>query len=236
MKNSEEKTISEGKASGPAGFKASLAPHFAKRCVVLCLGLAVMALGVSFSIKSNLGTSPISSLPYVISLITPLTVGTATIAMHCVLILLQIIILRRRYQPFQLLQLPVAIIFGYLTDIFVALTDGLTYNAYWQQWIYCIIGILFVALGVTLEVLSKVVTVAGEGLVLAICKVAPIKFGNMKIIFDVTLVVSASVLSLIFLDGLYGVREGTIAAALLVGACSKQMTKPLSKLEERFLS
>ena len=75
-----------------------------------------MAFGVAFSIKADLGTSPISSVPYVVSLFAPLTVGTATIVMHCVFILLQILILRKDYHPIQLMQLPAAFFFGYLTD------------------------------------------------------------------------------------------------------------------------
>ena len=97
----------------------SMPAHPLRRCLLLVAGLIIMAFGVAFSIKAGLGTSPISSLPYVLSLFTPLTVGTATIAMHVTLILLQILLLRRRYDPVQLLQLPVAIAFGYLTDFSV---------------------------------------------------------------------------------------------------------------------
>lgn len=210
-------------------------PHFFKRCVILCAGLEVMAIGVAFSIQANLGTSPISSLPYVLSLFTPLTVGTATIIMHCVLILLQIIILRKKYQPFQLLQLPVAFVFGYLTDFSIWLIQHIEYSSYWQQWLLCIIGIVTIAFGVSLEVLSKVVTLAGEGFCLAVCQVLPIKFGNMKIIFDVSLVIIACILSFTFIGGLHGVREGTVAAAVCVGFLAKQFLKPLSVFEERYL-
>ncbi len=211
-------------------------PYFGRRCLILCLSLAIMAFGVAFSIKSNLGTSPISSLPYVLSLFTPLTVGTATIALHCTLILLQIIILRKKYDPFQLLQLPVAFLFGYLTDFSIWAIQSITYTAYWQQWLLCIIGIVLIALGVSLEVISKVVTLAGEGLVLAVCQVAPIKFGNMKVVFDVTLVVTACVLGVLFAGGIKGVREGTVAAAIFVGLLTKQINKPLKIFENRCLS
>ena len=231
----EEKELKNKKESGIETFKKNLPPQFVKRCIVLCLGLLIMALGVAFSIQAGLGTSPISSLPYVLSIITPLTVGKTTICMHCVLILLQIIILRKKYQPFQLLQLPVAIIFGYLTDLCVWIVERISYAYYWQQWILCVIGTALVALGVSLEVLSRVVTLAGEGLVLAVCRVLPLKFGNMKIAFDVTLVVIACVLSLIFLHNISGVREGTVFAALLVGTFSKQMLKPMVKFEEKHL-
>lgn len=206
-----------------------------KRYLLLLAGLAVMAFGVAFSIKASLGTSPISSVPYVVSLFTPLTVGTATITMHCVFILLQILILRKNYHPIQLMQLPVAFFFGYLTDFGVWAVQGITCNTYWQQWLICLIGILLVSVGVSLEVKAGVVVLAGEGVVLAVCKVLPkVKFGYMKVGFDVTLVVIACILSIVFTGRLQGVREGTVAAALLVGLIAKQLGKLLArwKLEE----
>ena len=205
-----------------------------KRYLLLLVGLTIMAFGVAFSIKASLGTSPISSVPYVISLFTPLSVGTATITMHCVFILLQILILRKDYHPIQLMQLPVAFFFGYLTDFGVCAVQRISYHAYWQQWIICLIGILLVAVGVSLEVKAGVVVLAGEGVVLAICKVFPVKFGHMKVGFDVTLVLIACILSIVFTGRLQGVREGTVAAALLVGTLARQFGKLLSrwKLEE----
>lgn len=204
--------------------------YIAKRYLLLFAGLSIMAFGVAFSIKASLGTSPISSVPYVVSLFAPLTVGTATIVMHCVFILLQILILRRNYHPIQLMQLPVAVFFGYLTDFGVWAVRGIHCSTYWQQWIVCLIGILLVAAGVSLEVKAGVVVLAGEGVVLAICKVLPkIKFGYMKVGFDVTLVVIACVLSHGFTGRLQGVREGTVAAALLVGLIAKQLGKLLMR-------
>ena len=203
--------------------------YIIRRYLLLLAGLAIMAFGVAFSIKASLGTSPISSVPYVVSLFAPLTVGTATIIMHCVFILLQILILRKKYHPIQLMQLPVAFFFGYLTDFGVWAVQGITCNHYLQQWLVCLIGIFLVAMGVSLEVKAGVVVLAGEGVVLAICKVLPVKFGYMKVGFDVTLVAIACVLSFVFPGRLQGVREGTVAAALLVGLIAKQLGKMLSK-------
>ena len=203
--------------------------YIIRRYLLLLAGLAIMAFGVAFSIKASLGTSPISSVPYVVSLFAPLTVGTATIIMHCVFILLQILILRKKYHSIQLMQLPVAFFFGYLTDFGVWAVQGITCDHYLQQWLVCLIGIFLVAVGVSLEVKAGVVVLAGEGVVLAICKVLPVKFGYMKVGFDVTLVAIACVLSFVFTGRLQGVREGTVAAALLVGLIAKQLGKMLSK-------
>jgi uncharacterized membrane protein YczE len=86
-----------------------------------------------------------------------------------------------------------------------------------------------------MEVTANVVTLAGEGLVLAICKVVPIKFGNMKVAFDVMLVVIALVMGFVSKGELLGVREGTIAAAVLVGLLSKQICKPVKKIMDRLI-
>ena len=209
-----------------------LSVYILKRYLLLLVGLSIMAFGVAFSIKASLGTSPISSVPYVVSLFTSLTVGTATITMHCVFILLQILILRKNYHPIQLMQLPVAFFFGYLTDFGVWAVRGIHCDTYWQQWLVCLAGILLVAVGVSFEVKAGVIVLAGEGVVLAICKVFPkVKFGYMKVGFGVTLVIIACILSLSFTGQLQGVREGTVAAALLVGMLAKQLGKLLSKWE-----
>ena len=206
-----------------------------KRYLILCAGLLTMAFGIAFSIRASLGTSPISSFPYVISMCTPLTVGTATICMHIVFISLQIIILRKNYSPVQLMQLPVAILFGYLTDFALKTTEFIQPQTYWQQWLVCIAGIIIVGIGVTLEVKADIIVLAGEGLILAICFALPIKFGTMKIVFDVSLVAAACITSLVFIGGITGVREGTAAAALLVGCVVKVTNKVIEKIKAQRL-
>ena len=206
-----------------------------RRSLLLCVGLFIMAFGVAFSIKAGLGTSPISSLPYVVSQFTPLSVGTATIAMHVAFILLQILLLRRQYDPLQLLQLPVALVFGVLTDFSVWALQGVSVESYPAQWLLCVVGILLVGVGVSFEVTANVVTLAGEGMVLAVCKVFRVKFANAKVGFDVTLVVLATILSFLFLGKLTGVREGTVAAAICVGLVAKQVNKPMKRFAQRYL-
>ncbi|MCD8150112.1 MAG: DUF6198 family protein [Clostridiales bacterium] len=206
-----------------------------RRSIFLIVSLFVMAFGVAFSIKGNLGTSPISSFPYALSMVSSLTVGQATIALHCTLIALQILILRKRYQLIQLLQLPVALVFGVLTDFTLNLISGISPSSYPEQWLCCAIGIVLVATGVSMEVTSKIVTLAGEGFVLTVCKVAPVKFSTMKVIFDVSLVALACLVSFVFLRSIEGVREGTLAAAILVGTLTRQINKWMAKFEGRFL-
>lgn len=203
----------------------------AKRIIFLCLVLTIMAFGVAFSIKAALGTSPISSVPYVTSTISGLSVGTTTIIMNFMFVLIQIAILRKKYDWFQLLRFPAAIVFGTMIDVAEYVLKPVAFSNYFEQWLLCVVGIFLVALGVSVEVMANLVTTAGEGIVLAICQVAPVKFSNMKVAFDVTLVCISIALSFIFLGHLDGVREGTIAAAVFVGLITKQTNKLMKKVE-----
>lgn len=207
--------------------------HFAARCALLLAGLAVMALGVALSIKAELGTSPISSVPYVSGLISGLSVGTTTIIVNSLFVLAQILMLRSQYEWYQLLQIPVAIVFGLMIDMFSLLMGDIVLSSYIQQWLFCAAGIIFVALGVSMEVTAELITTAGEGLVLAICQVTSFKFGNVKVAVDVTLVILAAAASLLVLGELAGVREGTAAAAVLVGLLTKQFVKPLNHVKQK---
>ena len=208
--------------------------HLISRIVFLCLGLITMAFGVAFSIKGALGTSPISSVPYVTAEISGLSVGTTTIIMNFMFVLIQIAILRKQYDWFQLLQFPAAILFGAMIDVAGGALQALAVSSYLQQWLLCAVGIFLIALGVSVEVTANLVTTAGEGIVLAVCKVAPVRFGNMKIAFDVTLVCISVVLSLVFLGHLDGVREGTVAAAIFVGLITKQTNRLMSRVAAAF--
>ena len=209
--------------------------HPIKRLILLCIGLSVMAFGVAFSIKAALGTSPISSVPYVTSAISGLSVGTTTIIMNSCLVLIQIPILRKQYDWFQLFQFLAVILFGVMIDVAELVIQGISFSNYFEQWILCAIGIFLVALGVSMEVTANLVTMAGGGVVLSICKVAPIKFSNMKVVFDVTLVCISILLSFLFLGHLDGVREGTVAAAIFVGLITKKTNKLMKKVESAFL-
>ena len=68
-----------------------------KRYVIFLIGLFVNSLGVSLITKASLGTSPISWIPYMLSLSFPFTLGNFTIFFSVFLILLQFLILRKNF-------------------------------------------------------------------------------------------------------------------------------------------
>ena len=203
-----------------------------KRYLIFLVGLFVNSLGVSLITKANLGTSPISSIPYVLSLNFPFTLGNFTIFFSIFLIVLQLIILRKNFKLEHILQIPVSIIFGYFIDLTMILFSWVNPEAYIMKIVYLLIGCLILGVGVYMEVLADVVMLPGESFVRAIVLTWKTNFGTTKICFDVSMSVIAAVLSFIFAGSLAGVREGTVIAALLVGFIARLIGKKLTFLKD----
>lgn len=210
---------------------------YIKRYIFLVVGLAIMSFGVAFSINAELGTSPVSSIPYVTSEISGLSVGTTTIIVNTIIVLLQIVVLRRRFKLIRLLQIPVCVVFGLLIDVAGLCIEAVVPDNYFMQWLLCVCGIVLVAVGVAFEMSAGVLTLAGEGLVQALCTVLPkVKFGYMKVMVDVSFVIIAVALSFIFLHELQGVREGTVAAAIFVGLIAKFLNRFISPVANKLFA
>lgn len=202
-----------------------------KRYIVFLIGLFINSLGVSLITKANLGTSPISSIPYVLSLNFPFTLGQFTIAFSLLLILIQLIILRRNFKAEHLLQIPISILFGYFIDLTMVMLFFVNPQTYLSSVVYLLVGCVILGFGVYTEVLANVAMLPGESFVRAVSSTWKTEFGSTKVAFDVSLTVIAAVLSLLFAHRLDGVREGTIIAALLVGFIARLFGRWLTFLE-----
>ena len=186
------------------------------RYVLLIVGVSLMSLGISFSIKSDLGTSPISCVPYVLSLAFPLSVGEFTIIFNVFLVLFQMALLKE-IKLKQISQIFVCILFGYMTDFNLWILSSMVPSNYLEQWLICILGAFVLAFGLNIEVKSDITMLPGDGCVQAISEVLNKDFGKVKPFFDLSMVIMGIVFAYLFLHRLAGVREGTVFAAIAVG-------------------
>ena len=210
----------------------------AKRYVLFVISLFFSALGVAFTKHGELGVSPISSVANVMSYkLDFFTLGVWLIIWNCVLILGQILILRKKFQPIQLLQIPLSFLFGYFTDFGLWLVGFIPAESYIMRLVMVIIGIVILGFGVSLSVSANVIMNSGEAFVKAISDTTNKNFGNVKIAFDVSCVVLALILSLLFFDfTIVGTREGTIISALCTGLVVKLFRKLTDEPVNRLVS
>lgn len=209
-----------------------------RRYLLLIISLFLSALGVAFTKHGELGVSPISSVSNVLSCkFTFFTLGTWLIIWNCALIVGQILLLRKKFQLIQLLQIPLSFLFGYFTDFGLWCVSGIPVKNYPVRLLMIAIGIVILGLGISLSVIANVIMNSGEAFVKAISDTIHKEFGNVKIAFDLCCVALAIVLSLIFFDfSIVGTREGTVLSAVFTGFVVKFFGKRLRKPLESILS
>lgn len=207
-----------------------------KRYIFLLAGLFVNGLGVSFITKAGLGTSPITSIPYTLSLGFTPTVGMFTLVFNIFLIILQVILLRRNFQLQNLLQLPIIALFSFFIDLTMSLLGFMQPETYAMKVVSLIVGCLILGFGVFMEMVAHVAMLPGEATVRAVSDVFSTDFGKTKIAFDSSMTVIAAILSFIMFKHLDGVREGTIVAAILVGFIARLFKKYIGGIEKILIS
>lgn len=207
-----------------------------KRYIFLLVGLFVNGLGVSFITKAGLGTSPITSIPYTLSLGFTPTVGMFTLVFNIFLVILQVILLRRNFQLQNLLQLPIIALFSFFIDLTMSLLGFMQPETYAMKVVSLIVGCLILGFGVFMEMVANVAMLPGEATVRAVSDVFSTDFGKTKIAFDSSMTVIAAILSFIMFKHLDGVREGTIVAAILVGFIARLFKKYIGGIEKIFIS
>ncbi|MDO5549245.1 MAG: DUF6198 family protein [Eubacteriales bacterium] len=206
-----------------------------RRYILCVIGVFFSALGIAIVRLADLGVSPISSVANVMSLkFSMLSLGNWLIIWNCVMILGQILILRRRFQPVQLMQVPLSILFGYFTDFGMWVFAWATWDFYPMRLVNVAVGTCLMGFGIAICVIADAVMNSGEAFVKAVSDTTHLEFGNVKIGFDVSCVVLSIVLSLgFFAFTIRGTREGTIIAALCTGIVIKFFTRLLRHPMER---
>lgn len=204
-----------------------------KRYILFVLAVIVQAAGIALVVKSMLGTSPISSLPYVISLVSTFTLGQMTFSINMLFVLGQYLLLRKSFEAVQFFQVPVTLLFAWFIDFFMAAWGWVVPTGYVSQLIPLLAGTTMIAFGVAVQGIANVLMLPGEGIVYAVSRCFAIEFGRVKTGNDVILVLLAAILSFLYLGDIEGIREGTLISALITGTIARFFLRHLSTVDEK---
>lgn len=195
--------------------------YILRRYLLFVVALFVNSFGIAFITKALLGTSPITSITYVLSMFTPYSMGVWTILLNLLFVLIELPLMTKKDLKadlrMYLSQIPISFCLGVFIDISMFVLSWLNPSVYGAKIACLLVGCVILALGIAMEVKANIAMLAGEFMVNTISRRFKKDFGYVKLGFDVTLLVIACALSLIFMSGIRGVREGTVVAALLVG-------------------
>ena len=206
-----------------------------KRVILFFIGLVFAGLGVALSTRPGLGTSPISSLPYVITFIIPWTLGMTTVGINLLFLLMQIVILRKRFHWSRLGQLPTLFAFGFFIDLGMWLSSFYIPESYPLRLLEELLGCTMLATGISFQLLADISYMPGDGFVRTLSDEYGFAFGTTKVCFDVSIVVAAILVSLCWFREISGVREGTLLAAVLVGFIIRMLQQPLRFVKKQLV-
>lgn len=188
------------------------------RITAYLAGLMLLALGIAASVRSDLGSSPVASVPYMFNLTTGIELGTATFLWQSFLVLLQFILLRREFSPWILLQLITGFVFGYFNSFALWIFSLLpTPEGVVMRGVFTCIGFVVGGFGVWLYSSADVINMPSEGVVMVIAQKLGKPFHIIKICFDVSSVVIAGTCCLIFIHSLGSVGIGTVVISIMLG-------------------
>ncbi len=207
-----------------------------KRIIRYIIGLFILTAGIALSVKSDQGVSPVSAPPYTASLCIGISIGTATVIFHVILVILQLILLRSKFKPKSLLQIPTGIVFGYLTDLSCSLVDLIpSTEVFILRTVITLVSIVVTAIGIYVYLSADIMPLAVEGFIKALTDVTERSFALMKTISDVTMAILSAAVCFILLKSLGSVGIGTVLSALLTGYfidLSKKAERALLKKKE----
>lgn len=209
-----------------------------KRYVVFLVGLAIMALAVALMTKAALGISPIQSICYVLYLGFPehLSLGTLIFCWNCVLFLLQPVILGKRFQLINLVQLPLSLFFGWTVDVFGSILAPVAPTLFvWRLLLmFCAVAVL--SLGISITLAAKTVMNPGEAFVAAVSTKSGIAFSRVKVATDL-IIITTSVIASFALFGkwrLDTIGIGTLTSGISVGFIVGWFSRRISPLVDQF--
>lgn len=189
-----------------------------KRVFNYIFGLFLITLGVAFSIKSGLGSTPVASVPYSLNLILGIDLGITTLMFQIFLVCLELVLLRGDFKRKHFLQVFVSLIFGAFTSFSISLMSFVPpADNLMVAFLMSFISVFLIALGIFFYVPTNIVPVSVEGAIQAIAIVTNNPFPKIKICFDVTVVLSSLILSYVFLGNFGSVGIGTIIGAVFIG-------------------
>ncbi|MEI0557535.1 DUF6198 family protein [Brachyspira intermedia] len=184
--------------------------------LALVLVVVMNSLGVVLMLYSGSGISVISSIPYAFSeIIENISLGTFTYIFQSLLVLI-LMILRKKFVGEYLFSFVVGFFFGKFVDIHSAWINHLPLTIT-SRIIYFIISYFILAFGITLANRCGLPIIPTDLFPRELSNIIKVPYSKIKIIFDVSCLLTTAILTFVFLGHIKGLGIGTVISAFTMG-------------------
>lgn len=185
--------------------------------LALVLGLIFNSFSNTLMVKSGMGISAISSVPYSLSLIFDnITLGTWNYIFQGTLIII-LVLITKKFKIEYIICFLLAVIFGNMMDFFdFAIIKNLPVNLFLSI-IYFLISFILVSVGISLLLKCTMPVLPIDTFTRDLTEYLNKPYQKIKTIFDLSCLTTTIVLTLLFLEGFSGIGVGTVICAIITG-------------------
>lgn len=194
------------------------------RSALYLFGLVVLALGIVLNTKTNLGVSPIISVPFSIASVLTADLGNVIFLFYAFCIFLEWALDRKGFAVPDLLQIIMSLVTSRFINLFDALLPACP-DSYPVRFLVLAAAIILTGIGAALTVMMKIVPNPADALAGVIGRKTGKNLGFGKNLFDLTALAVSITIGLVFSGGLIGIGVGTVLSVIFTGRAIAAVNK-----------
>lgn len=199
-----------------------------KRILFYTLGLIILTTGITLNAQSGLGINPILAMPFLATQLSGIDLAITSLILYIIFIVVQLFIYlkdsRRNELGLLILQIPVSLILTLLFDWSLKIIPNFAtidythqYLGYVVRFFTLVLSLILIGIGAAIMLRTNLIPTPADGIVEAFSTWSETKIGNVKNIFDITLITLTFLFAFLSNNFQTGIGIGTILGMLYVG-------------------
>jgi len=183
----------------------------------ISLNIVITGIGASLGIKAAVGVGAWDALSQSVSTVIGMKIGTFSMLLNISCVVVQLLMLGKRFKPIALLQVFVAILLGYVVNyMYYTIYANLVIDSYFINLGIYIVSVFIIVIGVANIMAMNFISFPLEGACIVISDRFKLNFGKVRQWADIISIVIALLVAFIFQDTIT-VGVGTVIGMLLFG-------------------
>ena len=183
----------------------------------ISINIVITGIGASLGIKAAVGVGAWDALSQSVSTVIGMKIGTFSMLLNISCVVVQLLMLGKKFKPLSILQVFVAILLGNVVNFMLYdVYANLVINSYFLNLAIYVVSVLIIVVGVANIMAMNFISFPLEGACLVVSDRYNLSFGKVRQWIDIIAIIIALVVAFVFKDN-YTVGVGTVIGMVMFG-------------------
>lgn len=183
----------------------------------ISLNIVITGIGASLGLKAAVGVGAWDALSQSVSTVIGMKIGTFSMLLNISCVVVQLLMLGKKFKPISFLQVFVAVLLGYVVNfMYYEAYKNIVIDSYFINLGLYIVSVLIIVVGVANIMAMNFISFPLEGACLVVSDRFKLNFGKVRQWVDIISIIIALSVAFIFKDTIT-VGVGTVIGTLLFG-------------------